>query len=314
MGASGSKGVTFDTKRDIPSLKDKVILVTGGNTGLGKQSILELAKHKPKTIWLGARNTTKAQETVDEIEAEVPGVSIKLVEMDLASLSSVRASAYKVLDSSDRLDILLLNAGIMNVPPATTKDGYEIQFGTNHMGHAMLTKLLLPLLLKAADQHSTARITVLSSAAHSIAPVDGIHFDTLKTSAAEMGGWARYGQSKLANVLFAKELAQRYPTLTVSSVHPGVVNTNLSTTTRENSWVGWLAMTMLLFFTGVDIPTGALNQLWASVSKDVVSGTYYEPIGKTGKGSPLTEDEALAAKLWEWTEKECEDFGVDRAK
>ncbi|KXJ95008.1 hypothetical protein Micbo1qcDRAFT_187349 [Microdochium bolleyi] len=310
MGVSASKSVAFSPERDIPSLKDKVILVTGGTSGLGKQSILELAKHGPKTIWLGARNTTKAQATINEIQAQVPGASIKSIEMELSSLSSVRASAQKVIDSSERLDILLLNAGVMSVPPGTTKEGYEIQFGTNHVGHAMLTKLLLPLLLKTADEHGSARVTVLSSTVHTMAPSDGIDFGTLKTSAVQMSGLARYGQSKLANALFAKELARRYPQLTVASVHPGVVKTNLSTTMRENSWLGGLAFGLLVFFLGVNIPTGTLNQLWASVSKDVVSGTYYEPVGLTGKGSALTEDETLAKKLWGWTEKELRAHGA----
>jgi len=305
MGASSSKGVAFDPKTDIPSLKDKVILVTGGTSGLGKQSILELVKHEPKTIWLGARDTTKAKEAIKEITTEVPSASINVVEMELGSLVSVRESAQTILKSTDRLDILMLNAGIMNVPPGTTKDGYEVQFGTNHVGHALLTKLLLPLILKTADQHGGARITVLSSNAHTMAPKTGIEFDSLKTaSIGSMGGWARYGQSKLANILYAKELAKKYPQLTVTAIHPGIVKTNLATTMKETSWLGALMATLFLPLVTVNVQTGTLNQLWGSVSKNVVSGTYYEPIGLTGKGSPLTEDEALAKRLWEWTEKE----------
>lgn len=308
MGAFTSKGVSFDPQRDIPSLKDKVILVTGGTSGIGKQSILELAKHEPKTIWLGARNTTKAKETIKEIEALVPGASIQVLEMELSSLESVRASAQTVIDSSDRLDILILNAGIFGAPPALTKDGYEINFGTNHVGHAMLTKLLLPLLLKTADQHGDARVTVVASAMHTSAPSGGIDFDSVKTTAVQMGHTGRYGHSKLANVLFAKELAKRHPQLTVSSLHPGVVNTGIFATTTQNSVLALIASKVLvpLFFTSP--ANGALNQLWASTSKDVVSGTHYMPVGVVDRGSAFTEDEALAKKLWEWTEDETSRF------
>ncbi|KXJ93406.1 hypothetical protein Micbo1qcDRAFT_161420, partial [Microdochium bolleyi] len=132
MGASGSKSVAFDPKTDIPSLKDKVILVTGGSSGLGTQSILEFARHEPKEIWLGARSATKAQAAIDDIKAKVPNAAVKFVQMELGSFASIRTAAKTVLDSTDRLDILLLNAGIMAVPPAATEEGYELQFGTNH--------------------------------------------------------------------------------------------------------------------------------------------------------------------------------------
>jgi len=309
MGVSGSKSVVFDAKTDIPSLKDQVILVTGGSSGLGKQSVLDLSRHEPKQIWLGARNPTKAQAAINEIKTEVPNANIKFIEMDLESLASVRRAAKTLLDDGpDRLDVLLLNAGIGAVPASTTKEGYELQFGTNHMGHALLTKLLLrPLLLKTAEQHGTARVIVLSSSGHTMAPEGGIIFDSLKTNCDSISTWARYGQSKLANVLFAKELARRYPVLTTASVHPGAVSTNLDTTYKSSSsWLTSSVWRIFFFLASVDVATGTKNQLWAATSNDVVSGTYYAPVGVTGKGSPLTEDKALAEKLWEWTEKELE--------
>jgi len=229
--------------------------------------------------------------------------------MDLESLASVRRAAKTLLDDGpDRLDVLLLNAGIGAVPASTTKEGYELQFGTNHMGHALLTKLLLrPLLLKTAEQHGTARVIVLSSSGHTMAPEGGIIFDSLKTNCDSISTWARYGRSKLANVLFAKELARRYPVLTTASVHPGAVSTNLDTTYKSSSsWLTSSVWRIFFFLASVDVATGTKNQLWAATSNDVVSGTYYAPVGVTGKGSPLTEDKALAEKLWEWTEKELE--------
>src|SRR5687768_9558515 len=170
MGSAGSKSVKFDPDVDIPSLKGKVILVTGGNSGLGKESVLQFAKHNPKEIWLGARSEAKAQEAIKDIKAKIPNAPIKFVKMDLASFASIHDSARAFTQMSDRLDILLLNGGIMSVPPGTTDDGYEVQFGTNHMGHALLTKLLLPTLLRTADTGADVRVTVLASSAHQYAP------------------------------------------------------------------------------------------------------------------------------------------------
>ncbi|KXJ86030.1 hypothetical protein Micbo1qcDRAFT_186283 [Microdochium bolleyi] len=308
MGASGSKSVAFDPKVDIPSLKDKVILVTGGTSGIGQQSVLEFAKHEPKEIWLAARNAAKAKEVTDKIRAEVPGANIRFVQIDVGSFASVRTAAKQILNGADRLDILLLNAGIMGVPAATTDEGYEIQFGTNHMGHALLTKLLQPLLLKTAEQHGDARVVLVSSAAHAFGPSEGIIFDALKTTGEAMTGRARYGQSKLANALYARELARHNPQLTAVSLHPGLVRTNLAATLMDGNWFAGALIVFLTMVVGVDVPTGTLNQLWASTAKkeDIVSGTYYEPIGATGRGKPQIYDQALAEKLWEWTEKELE--------
>ncbi|KAJ1324665.1 retinol dehydrogenase 12 [Microdochium nivale] len=308
MGASGSKSKAFNPKVDIPTLKDKVILITGGTSGIGEHSVLEFAKHEPKEIWLAARNAAKAKEVIDKIKTDVPSANIRFVQADIGSFASVRAAAKQVLESADRLDILLLNAGIMGVPAATTGEGYEIQFGTNHMGHALLTKLLQPLLLKTAEQHGDARVVFVSSAAHAFGPAEGIIFDSLKTKGEAMTGTARYGQSKLANALYAWELARHNPQLTVVALHPGVVRTNIAATLQDGNWFAGAVIVLLSWVLAVDVPTGTLNQLWASTAekKDIVSGTYYEPIGVTGCGKPQMYNQALAEKLWEWTDKELE--------
>ncbi|KAH7122725.1 hypothetical protein B0J11DRAFT_532158 [Dendryphion nanum] len=303
------KGVQFHPGKDIRSLEGKIILVTGGNSGLGKQSIIELAKHSPAEIWLGARSTKKAQEAIDDITRQVPSAPpIKILEMDLSSFESIRKAVKTFQQQSQRLDILLLNAGIMMVPHDTTKDGYEIQFGTNHMGHALLTKLLLSTLLETAEKpKSDVRVVVLSSIAHGYAPKSqGINFDTLKTKGEKLNTTALYGQSKLANILFAQELARRYPQLNVPSIHPGVVSTNITNTVKENSFGMRILATILSGVLSVDVGKGALNQLWASVGTNVVSGEYYEPVGLAGRGSKWTRDSKLAEKLWAWTEKELE--------
>lgn len=303
------KGVYFNPSKDIRSLEGKVILVTGGNSGLGKQSILELAKHNPAEIFLGARSTKKAQEAIDDIKRQVPNAPpIKVIQMDLSSFESIHEAAKTFHQHSQRLDLLLLNAGIMIVPHEITKDGYEIQFGTNHMGHAFLTRLLLPTLLKTAEEpKSDVRVVVLSSSAHGYAPKSqGINFDTLKNKGEKLSPTVLYGQSKLANILYAREFARRYPQIKVSAIHPGVVNTNLTNTLKENSFPMRVVTTMFSAIVGVHVEKGVLNQLWGSVSPNVVSGEYYEPVGLAGRGTKWTNDSKLAEKLWTWTEKELD--------
>ncbi|KHN94190.1 NAD(P)-binding domain protein [Metarhizium album ARSEF 1941] len=302
--------IDFEPEKDIPSLAGKVILVTGGNNGLGKQAICEYIKHGPKQIWLAARNVAAAQAVVDEIHRHKPDSPVKILKMDLSSFESVKQASRTFLAESDRLDILMLNAGIMAAAPALTEDGYELQFGTNHMGHALLTKLLLPILEKTASQPGAdVRVVSLSSRAHLLAPKEGIVFDSLKTRAEEMQTFARYGQSKLSNVLFARQLAAHYPQFTVTAIHPGVVRTNLvNSMTGVGMIYRILGPLVSCFLTPVN--QGAKNQLWATVAKDVKSGEYYEPVGVSGRSSKLGTDEDLAKDLWDWTARELEGWSL----
>ncbi|KAF4813140.1 Short-chain dehydrogenase TIC 32 [Colletotrichum siamense] len=299
---------SFNPATDIPSLCGKTIFVTGGNTGLGKQSIIDLARHDPAQIWLAARDLVKAEAAATEIRSTVPAVPIILLKLDLSSVKSIKEAVATFSSTAKRLDILMLNAGIMAVPPGLTEEGYEIQFGTNHVGHALLTKLLLPLLVEtAAKFEADVRVVVLSSHAHNMVPEGGINFDSLKSVAAEYSTWIRYGQSKLANALFARSLARHYPQLTVSSVTPGNVDTNLASTWLDSSLLLRIAGTILLPVVRIFASTveqGAHNQLWASVSASVVSGEYYAPVGVGGKASQLATDSELADELWDWTERE----------
>ncbi|KAI8935775.1 hypothetical protein NX059_007295 [Plenodomus lindquistii] len=304
-------GGQFNPTTDIPSLEGKNILITGGNSGLGKHSILQLAKHNPTEIWLGARSIEKAQEAIDDIKQQLPSAPpIKILQMDLSSLESIRKAARTFCQQSQSLDLLLLNAGVMTLTHDVTKDGYETQFGTNHMGHALLVKLLLPTLLKTAEQpQSDVRVVVLSSSVHSSAPKSqGIDFEILKNKGEKLGGTTIYGQSKLANILFAQELARRYPQIKVSAVHPGIVSTNLTTELSKKSLLMRIVSLILVNVVAVSVEKGTLNQLWALVSPDVVSGEYYEPVGVAGRGSKWTKDLELARKLWSWTEEELKEY------
>ncbi|KAK4495078.1 hypothetical protein PRZ48_013405 [Zasmidium cellare] len=202
--------VLFNPARDIPDLSGKVIVVTGGNAGLGVETVRALAQHNPGCIYLCARSLSKAETFISEIKASSPSANIKPVHFDLASLESAKAAANEIIKATPRLDLLYLNAGVSAVAPGLTKEGYEWQFGVNHLAHAMFVQLLMPLLQDTASTNpeSDVRIiTVASEAAKMMAPKEGIIFSQLKTEMASQSGMARYSQSKLANILFAKKLA-----------------------------------------------------------------------------------------------------------
>ncbi|KAE8349569.1 hypothetical protein BDV28DRAFT_163504 [Aspergillus coremiiformis] len=294
------RGISFDPSRDIPSLDGKVILITGGNAGLGKQAALELARHNPSQIWIAARNTSKASAAITEIQTQSRAVSVEFLELDLTSFDSIKKAAHIFTTWAPRLDILMLNAGVMGLPPGHTREGYETLFGTNHVGHALLFKLLTPLLLKSASD-ADVRVVVTSSHGHKFVPKGGVQFESLMTTGAGISVARRYGQSKLANVLFAQEIARRYPELTAVSVHPGTVKTKLNSSSGGSILLGVL-QALVLPFIGQSAVEGARNLLWACAAKDVVSGEYYEPVGVARKRSSYVVDGDLARALWEWTE------------
>lgn len=211
--------------------------------------------------------------------------------------------------------MLINNAGIMAPPYSTTKEGYEIQFGTNHMGHALLTKLLLPVMLETAKQPGAdVRIVTLSSMGHHLTPSEGIIFD--QAALEKQNTWRRYGSSKLANILYTRSLATKYPQITCVSLHPGVILTDLFNNVRSNvffkfgMWLyGWIGMVLPGHYrSAVD---GAKNQTWAATVKkeELEQGAFYKPVGVKNGGSKWARDEKLEAKLWEWTEAELERHG-----
>jgi NAD(P)-dependent dehydrogenase (short-subunit alcohol dehydrogenase family) len=306
MGLFG--GVSFDAAKDIPSLAGKVILVTGGNAGLGKVSIKNLAKYgKPAKIYMAARNADKAQAAIDDIKQVVPDANIVPLQLDLTSFESIKSAARTFLSQADRLDVLMLNAGIMATAPGQTKEGYEIQFGTNHVGHFLLTKLLLPILRSTAakPEKPDVRVVVLTSAGLGLAPAVGFDESWVRSDGSAVMTWTRYGQSKLANALMARELARRYPEITSVAVHPGTVNTNLGDPFQQSGIVGRVAMMLVSPFLATP-ENGARNQLWATVSPDVKNGEYYMPVGTVGwgRGTVNARSDELAKKVWEWTEGE----------
>ena len=299
------EGVKFDPSQGIPDLSGKAALVTGGNAGLGKETLIQLAKHNPSHLYLAARTPSKAESAIRDIKTIVPNADVTFLQLDLANLQSVKQASDKFLASSDRLDLLINNAGIMAQPAGLTSEGYELQFGTNHMGHALLTKLLLPTLQRTAQQPgSDVRVVYLSSAGYKNAPPEGIAFPALATSMEDSPTFMRYGQSKAANMLYASELARRYPDITSVSCHPGIIDTELSTAYRSGNGFKGRAFGLVLDLMGKSLAEGSLNQLWCATGKGVVSGRFYFPVGVVNAGRGFPENEELGKKLWDWTEEE----------
>lgn len=204
-------------------------------------------------------------------------------------------------------------ASKMAVPPDKTKEGYEVQFGVNHMGHFFLTKLLLPTLTKtAARPDSDVRIINLSSGGYRMAPKEGIDFD--HPDLPNSGIWGRYGQSKLANIKFTQALAAKYPAITSIAIHPGGVDTHLGDTFRNNyfPWLNSRTVAWLILKTADD---GARNQLWAAAAPKgegfgkVENGVYYTPVGIKDGGNNLVKNGQLTEKLWDWSEEELKRHG-----
>jgi NAD(P)-dependent dehydrogenase (short-subunit alcohol dehydrogenase family) len=320
---------SFNPVSDVPELRGKVFLITGGTcivestfcsawtltvregtAGLGEGSLSAVAAHNPAHIYFTGRNKSKATEIINKARETHSDVPLTFIQCDMASLESVQVAARKFLATSQRLDVLMCNAGIMAVDTNTSKDGYEIQFQVNHLAHALLIKILLPVMLQTASQiGADVRIVNLSSIAYKQAPKQGIDFATLNTCQSSLGNaikpghrWSRYGQSKLSNILYAQELAKHYPEILSVAVHPGVIMTDLwSSLPLATRLPALLTLSKI-----VSVEQGPYTQLWAATSErsGIRNGEYYEPVGIIGKRSTSASRNAkLAEQLWDWTEK-----------
>jgi NAD(P)-dependent dehydrogenase (short-subunit alcohol dehydrogenase family) len=291
----------------VPDQTGRTALVTGANSGLGFQTSLRLAR-AGATVLMACRNPDKAADALARVEAQVPGAAVSLVALDLASLASVRAAATEVLAGRDRLDLLVNNAGVMAIPRTRTADGFEMQFGTNHLGHFALTGLLVDLVTSTP----ASRIVNVASSAHKMGRM---RFDDLMGE-RRYEKWSAYGQSKLANLLFTAELqrrltAVRAPTIAVAA-HPGWSATHLQTSGRGVTGGPMLKLTELgnrLFAQSDEM--GALPTLHAATSPDVIAGGYYGPGGIFElQGLPTqvvptrrARDVADARELWRRSEE-----------
>ncbi|KAK6435615.1 hypothetical protein LTR95_008202 [Oleoguttula sp. CCFEE 5521] len=296
----------------IPDQTGKVIVVTGGNAGLGAETVRRLAAHNPQSIFLCARTFSKAEALISAIKQDHPDAALTPISLDLKSLESVRIAAAQILERTGRIHQLYLNAGTSIAPPGVTEEGYEVHFGVNHVAHALLTQLLLPTLLatsKAEGEHGAVRIISVSSTAARdfTSQKTGIDFPNLKHPQRPTSAWSRYGQSKLANILFAKKLALLYPSIIAASLHPGVVRTEVGDKADVPWIVHWVWDNFWWLF-AVTVEVGAKTQIWAGTGEGVASGTFYVPFGKEMKfwGTERTE---LMEELWTWTEEELKERG-----
>ncbi|KAI0912816.1 oxidoreductase, partial [Ustulina deusta] len=300
----------FDQDKDISSLQDKVILITGGTSGLGAQCVLRLAAKNASHLYFTGRDAKRGAALIKEAQEAGCTMPLTFVECDLTRLASVKAAADKILSEQTRLDLLMANAGVMNQPPGLTADGYEVQFGTNFLSHALLIKKLLPLMDQTAKlPGSDVRIIQLTSTGFRGAPSGGVRFDDLKTvqNFPLLGGMVRYGQSKLAAVLYAQQLARHYPDIISVSVTPGIVSTEL--VSKQNAFHRTTIWLSAKFAQGrIYSPKEApASQLWCAVGprSEIKQGGFYEPVGVLSKiTTNYTKDEELAKRLWDWTEAE----------
>lgn len=292
------------TEDSIGDQSGRVAIVTGSNSGIGLEAARALAGKGAEVI-LACRNAQKAAAAVDAIRAHAPSAKVRVEPLDLANLASVRAFAARLGSEYPRLDLLVNNAGIMAIPRATTADGFEMQLGTNHLGHFALTGSLLPSLFAAP----AGRVVTLSSGVHHYGRID---FDDLMGE-RRYHKWRAYAQSKLANLLFALELDRRLRAagskLISVAAHPGYAATNLQYVgaeiegSRLARGIMWLGNT----FIAQSAAMGALPTLRAATDPEAQGGNYFGPDGlREGRGYPVlvrpnrkARDEAVAAKLWE---------------
>jgi len=294
--------------QNIPAQTGKTVLITGANSGLGFEAAKVLAR-KDATVVLAVRDTVKGEAAAAAIRAAVPAARLEITQLDLANLASIRQFAAGFVQAHSRLDIQINNAGVMAIPRRTTADGFEMQFGTNHLGHFALTGLLLPLVLK----NPAARIVTVSSGAHLIGK---INLDDLQGERS-YSKWGAYGQSKLANLLFAYELQRRLAAAgsQVISVaaHPGWASTNLQAVgpEMEGSKIGKGVMSAANAVLAQSAAMGALPEIYAATAPGVRGGDYFGPDGLLGqRGFPKkvdsnarSHDQAAAARLWAVSER-----------
>ena len=290
------------TTNDIPDQTGRTAVITGANTGLGYETAAALAA-KGAHVVLAVRNTDKGQAAADLISRRSPGASVAVQQLDLTSLESIRAAAEQLRAAHDSIDLLINNAGVMFTPRSTTKDGFELQFGTNHLGHFAFTGLLLDHIVAAPG----SRVVTVSSVGHRFAR-NGIRFDDLQWE-KDYSRVGAYGQAKLANLMFTYELQRRLRgTGTIAAAaHPGGSRTEL--TRNLPPLLGAVTKLAEPLFQPAEM--GALPQLRAATDPGVIGGQYFGPDGfGEQRGYPVvvastrvSHDIAAQKRLWTVSEQ-----------
>ncbi|MCD2198362.1 SDR family oxidoreductase [Halobacterium sp. KA-4] len=296
------------TADELPDQSGRNVVVTGANSGIGYEATKAFAAHGAHVV-LAVRSVERGEDAKREIEAEYPGASLTVHEVDLADLDSVAAFADWYETTYDSLSVLANNAGVMAIPRSETADGFETQFGVNHLGHFALTGHLLDVLRRTSGQ---ARVVTQSSMAHESGEID---FEDLQHE-QEYDKWEAYGQSKLANVLFAYELDRRLraanASVTSVACHPGFAATNLQLRgpEAEGSRLRLLAMKAANAVLAQSAEAGAWPLLYAATHPSIDGGEYVGPGGllnmrghpEEQQSSERSQDEATARRLWSVSE------------
>ncbi len=284
---------------DIPDQKGRIAIVTGSSSGIGYETARVLANKNAEVI-MAVRNLQKGNAALDKITAGYQDADVKVMELDIASLESVRRFTEDFKKNYSRLDLLINNAGVMMPPYSKTADGFELQFGTNHLGHFVLTGLLMDLIINT----ESSRVVNVSSTSHKSGKID---FDDLDWEKRTYKKMRAYGDSKIANIYFTYELQRNLEkagskTIAVAS-HPGWTATELQ------RHVGIVNFLNRFFSQGIDM--GALPTLYAAIASDVKGGDYYGPAGwlemrgypKKVESNELSHDQKISKKLWEASEE-----------
>ncbi len=298
------------TTQDMPDLTGRRAVVTGVTGGLGFHTALELGRRGAELV-VTARNPRKAEDTLARLRSELPDAAIEVLSLDLADLGDVERAARELSEKHDRVDLLVNNAGIMIPPKSTTADGFELQMGTNHLGHFAFTARLWPLL-----RASEARVVTISSIAHTAAKGIDLRALTPEGSPRRYRRWHTYGESKLANLIFAQELHRRSAAagagVTSVAAHPGYAATELQQTGLKmgNPLLG-AGLFQISKVVGQSAAAGALPTLRAATDPALTGGEYVGPHALGGmRGKPVlvgmtrwARDEQLARDLWAASER-----------
>lgn len=303
------KETTTDEVLAGHDLTGRTIFITGGNSGLGQETGRAMAARGGHVVLMG-RDPAKLDAAADAIRAEQPGANIATIVGDLGSLQSIAACGAEALERLTKIDLLINNAGVMACPLGHTADGFELQFGTNHLGHFALTAHLMPLIAAGANK----RIVNLSSRAHHMAPAD---LDDLDFARRPYEPWVSYGQAKTANVLFTVELERRYGPQGIHAyaVHPGGINTNLGRHLTPEMMANLMARMAKSdsSFSFKTIPQGAATSCWAATAPELAGagGVYCEDChvaevddhSTAGGVRSYALDADAAARLWQISEE-----------
>ncbi|EJT98321.1 NADP-binding protein [Dacryopinax primogenitus] len=300
---------------DIPSLKGKVVIVTGGNTGIAEVMCRELLNHDAK-LYILARSLGKADAAIADLVKKTGKTNVKAIQCDLADLRSVKRAAAEFLSKERQLHILFNSAGVMYAPMSMlTSQGYDLQFGTNVLGHFYLTQLLLPVLLStAAANPGQVRVVTTSSSANHGAPSKGIIYEYLKDGPQRTkkgDSYMEYYMSKWGNAVYAQELGRRYGNqgLFSCALDPGWIRTNLwqYQGNIRGLMTGWMLN---------DVEHGALTPLYAGTAPEAAkcpNGQFFVPWARAGRARKDTEYPEAGKKLWEYCVAQVQAFEAQRS-